>query len=86
MIVADGISSDVNTLSIVVKGGDSRSIGFNGPQQFCHAYLLDETDTLKIDTKTVDKKSGGDFLVAINNVLMSDSKYADYSAIRFGDK
>jgi len=86
MIIANGLPKDVQTLSISVRNGDSRWIGFNGPQQFCQAYLLDKSDSLSINGINVDKKSGGDFLVAINNVLMSDSKYADYSAIRFGDK
>ena len=81
--MANGLPKDVQTLSISVKNGDSRWIGFNGPQQFCQAYLVDESDALTIGSKNVDKKTGGDFLVAINNMLMSDSKYANYSAIRF---
>ena len=87
MIVADGISSDVETLSMVVKKGDSRWIGFNGPQQFCHAYLLDfQTGNLTINSTAIQRSNGGDYLVAINNYLMSKADYADYSAIRFDDK
>ena len=85
MLVADISAPEVKTLSVSVKNGDGRWIGFNGPQQFSRAYVLDESSTLKISGTEVKKAKNGDYLVAINNFLMSNAQYADYSAIRIKD-
>ena len=91
MLMANINSKDVESLSVVVKNGDGRCIGINGLQQFSRAYVLQESAVLKIldadgnVIKEIKKSNGGDYLVAINDELMSHSEYADYSAIRIGD-
>ncbi len=69
---------------------NSRKMCINGAQQFCSAFLIDTTTVTEvtIDSAIVKPKEAGvrfDWAAAINEVLMSNSDYTDYSAVTLGD-
>lgn len=90
-VIADLAS--VEFLSLGFTAGNSKEIGLFGTQLFKQAYLIDCNKTsTKIGNKSISiKKSDsnnneGDLVVAINDFLMGDSAYADYSAVKIGNK
>ena len=77
-------------LSIGFVTDNSRRMCFNGAQQFCKAYLIPVSSSLdKIKVFGHEIKKGKtcefDWAAAINEFLMSNSSYADYSAVSFGN-
>ncbi|MCQ2100869.1 MAG: hypothetical protein MJZ10_11250 [Fibrobacter sp.] len=79
-----------NTFSLLFASDNSRKMCVNSSQQFCKAYLIDTTTVTEvtIDSAVVKPKETGirfDWAAAINEVLMSNSDYTDYSAVTLGD-
>ena len=77
-------------LSIGFFTDNSRRMCFNGAQQFCKAYLIpvsSSLDKIKVFGHEIEKgkTSEFDWAAAINEFLMSNSSYADYSAVSFGN-